>query len=468
MTPPRVLALVDGEHYPPVVRAALDAIPERLGGAEVVAAVLIGGGEKLATDLPADLGLGVEVVRAEAGEAGGDQVLTDALARFCPDVVVDLSDEPVLDARTRLRLAARTLAAGVPYVGADFRIDPPPRPHIATKPTVAVVGTGKRTGKTAISAALARLLAQAGAPPVVVAMGRGGPPEPELIDPQDFDLTPEGLRRLAASGRHAASDHIEDALMAGVVTIGTRRCGGGLAGAPFDSNFVDGVRMANERPESTMILEGSGAAWPPVHADATVCVVPAGIDPELLSGYLGAYRLLLSDLIVVTMAEAAFAEIGARAPPEKPFKAPLEEDIRRLAPGARVVHTVFRPWPLEPISGSRVFYVTTAPASARSVLVAHLEMAHGATVVGTSHNLARRPELLVDLQGACDADIVLVELKAAAVDVVAVTAAASGQKVVFCDNRPVSVGGDGMFDALALATADLATTRFRAARGEGL
>ena len=33
-------------------------------------------------------------------------------------------------------------------------------------------------------------------------------------------------------------------------------------------------------------------------------------------------------------------------------------------------------------------------------------------------------------------------------------------EVVFCDNRVVSIGGDGTFDDLALSTADLAVERF--------
>ena len=191
-----------------------------------------------------DLGLGVPVVRGDGGQAA----LAEGLRRFRPDVVVDLSDEPVLDSRQRMGLAARALAAGAAYQGADFRFDPPLRPRVATKPSVAVIGTGKRTGKTALSASLARLLAERGTPPVVVAMGGGGPPEPELVDPATFDLTPVGLAALAASGRHAASDHLEDALMAGVVTVGTRRCGGGLAGAPFDSTFAEGSSWPTEDP----------------------------------------------------------------------------------------------------------------------------------------------------------------------------------------------------------------------------
>src|SRR5687767_1701770 len=110
----RVLVLVDGEHYPPVVRAAIATLPERLGGdAVVVAAALLGGTEKLRDRLP-DLGLPL-VTGADA-----DGALTAALALHRPDAVFDLSDEPIVDDRSRLRLAARALAAGVAYIGADF------------------------------------------------------------------------------------------------------------------------------------------------------------------------------------------------------------------------------------------------------------------------------------------------------------------------------------------------------------
>ena len=434
----RVLVLVDGEHYPPVVRAAIERLPELVPGAEVVGAVLLGGGEKLAGQMEVGVPVTVGTTAPDALAAG--------LAQFEPELVFDLSDEPVVDARSRLRLATQALLAGVTYQGADFRLDPPPRPRIATKPAIAVIGTGKRTGKTAVSGHLARALALDGRAPIVVAMGRGGPPEPELIDPNRFDLSAAGLVALAASGRHAASDHLEDAVMAGVVTIGTRRCGGGLAGAPVDSTFEAGVRMANDRPESLLVLEGSGAAVPPVHADATVCVVPATADPELVAGYLGAYRLLLADLIVVTMAENGTG--------------PAERAIGKVAPAADIVQTVLRPFPLEPIAGRNVFYVTTAPAAAVPVLAAHLEDRHLAMVVGTSHNLARRPQLAEDLEQMHGADILLVELKAAGVDMAARVALERGMDVVFCDNRVVTTGGGATFEAMVLKTATLAEKRF--------
>jgi cyclic 2,3-diphosphoglycerate synthetase len=440
------------------VRAAIEHISSRIPGCVVVGAALLGGREKIALDGSFDVG--VALVDGPTPEAA----MTEAMARFAPELVVDLADQPVVDLRVRMNLVTIALLHGVTYQGADFRFDPPARPRVATKPSVAVIGTGKRTGKTAVSAHLARLLAARGSAPLIVAMGRGGPAEPELVDPAIFDLSPKGLVELALSGRHAASDHLEDALTTGVVTIGTRRCGGGMAGAPVDSTFREGVIQANARPEPLLVLEGSGQVIPPVHADATVCVVPATADPRVITEGLGPYRVLLSDLVVITMAEASFADSGAGRPETEIAAAPavaLTQCVRGVAPGARVVSTVLRPYPLEPISGRSVLYVTTAPDSAIDLMAGHLEREHGCTVVGTSHHLAHRPKLAEDLRGAANADVLLVELKAAAVDLAARFALERGMEVVFCDNRVVSTGGDGSFDELALATADLAVERYK-------
>src|SRR3954452_14776459 len=119
------------------------------------------------------------------------------------EIVVDLSDEPVLGPAARMRWASRALAAGLPYVGADFRFDPPVFEPFAL-PSIAVIGTGKRVGKTAVTVHLARLLAR-DRDVVVVAMGRGGPAEPEVVE---RGLTVEELVELSRSGRHAASDHL--------------------------------------------------------------------------------------------------------------------------------------------------------------------------------------------------------------------------------------------------------------------
>src|SRR5262249_38319997 len=158
------------------------------------------------------------------------------------EAVVDLSDEPVLGPSERMRWASRALAAGLSYVGADFRFDPPELEPFDV-PSIAVIGTGKRVGQTAVTAHLGRLLAR-DREVVVVAMGRGGPPEPELV------VSPPTVDELVArsrAGHHAASDHLEIAALTGVPTIGCRRAGGGLAGAVFNSNVGEGARIAAER-----------------------------------------------------------------------------------------------------------------------------------------------------------------------------------------------------------------------------
>ncbi|MGI9032831.1 MAG: 2,3-diphosphoglycerate synthetase [Acidimicrobiales bacterium] len=445
---------MDGEHLPSVVRAAISHLSGHLPGAEAIGAALVGGGEKLVGPNHPDLGLPL------VGGPTPEAALAAGLARFAPDLVYDLSDVPVVDSRRRMGLAARALAAGVTYAGADFRFDPPLRPRLATKASVAVVSTDKRAGKTAVTAHLARLLAARGTPPVVVTMGRGGPLMPEVVDPAVADLTPTGLLCMADAGRHAASDHLEDALMAGVATVGTSRCGAGLVGAPADDGFAAGVAVANERPETILLYEGSGSALPPAHADATILVVPATADPELVTGYLGSYRVLLSDLIVVTMAEPTFAVSGAVGTAEHAVSG-WKDRFRGLATGAGVVRTTLRPFPLQPISGRRVFYVTAAPAHAMRDMVGHLEHEHGCKVVGMSSHLASRHQLAADLDRLDTADVLVVELKAAAVDTATRIALERGIDVVYCDNRVVAIGDGPSFDELALATADLAMERFQ-------
>ena len=367
----RAVALVDGEHYAPVVRDALRALPY-----EWVGAILVGGTEKLRGDPD----YGVPLVDGFEGA----------------EVVVDLSDEPVLGPPERFRWIARALAAGLSYVGADFRFDPPVLEAFEL-PSIAVIGTGKRVGKTAVTTHLAQLLAR-DRDVVVVAMGRGGPAEPETIE------TPpsvEELVELSRAGRHAASDHLEIAALAGVPTIGCRRAGGGLAGAVFTSNVSDGARLAAARAPGVVIFDGSGAAIPPVDVGRRVLVVGRDHDED---AYLNPYRRLISDVVV---------RIGENA------------DLR-LAPTA----------PLE----GRVAVFTTGATD-----VAHLD----ADVVHVSPHLANRGVLRRELE-TLEADTYLIELKAAAIDVVAEHALEQGKRVVLARNELV---GDGIDESLlALAT----------------
>jgi cyclic 2,3-diphosphoglycerate synthetase len=58
-------------------------------------------------------------------------------------------------------------------------------------------------------------------------------------------------------------------------------------------------------------------------------------------------------------------------------------------------------------------------------------------VVGASPHLSKRPKLRQELAAAPAFDVLLVELKAAGVDVGARLALKQGRKVVFVDNEPV-------------------------------
>ena len=173
----RTLALVDGEHYPPVTRWGIEvARAPRLRRDR--RRVRRRDREALRRAPP---GSGRAAPRRGRGPYGGRRG-RDRRAR-APTLVLDLSDEPVLGYRERMAVAAEALARGVPYVGPDFRLDPPERlaPPPGT-PTLAVFGTGKRTGKTAVAGEVARVAARRGLAPVVVAMGRGGPPEPQVAE----------------------------------------------------------------------------------------------------------------------------------------------------------------------------------------------------------------------------------------------------------------------------------------------
>lgn len=421
---PRALALIDGEHYPEVVCAAFAEIPY-----EVVAAVALGGTEKLKGD--EDYGVPVY------------DRLDEGLERADAEVVVDLSDEPVVMPRDRFRLASRALAAGLPYVGADFRFDPVSFAPFDL-PAVAVIGSGKRVGKTAVAGHVARLLAES-RDVVIVAMGRGGPAEPVVIE------DPPGVADLlerARAGSHAASDYLEDAALARVVTVGARRCGGGLAGKPFCSNVDAAARAAAARRPDLVVFEGSGAALPPVEVGARILVTRAAPDPEIVTGYLGAYRLLLSDLVVITSCEEplASAEDVAR----------MREAIADVKNDLPVIATVFRQRPTEPVEGRRVALFSTAPPEVHERLREHLEREHGADVVLVSGNLSNRKKLQADLDSseAREADVYLVEIKAAAIDVVAEAASKRSIAVVFADNEVNSLEGEPDLDDELRALAD--------------
>ncbi len=428
----RALFLIDGEHYPPVVIDAMQSVQQSLD-AEGVAAAFLGGTEKIreGTDYGVPLVEDTDPVSA----------VEKALADYEVDVVVDLSDEPVIGYRERMRIASLALYAGARYLGSDFELKPPDLRTISTKPSLAVIGTGKRVGKTAISGYLARLLSTEGFVPGVVSMGRGGPERPEVIEGHEMEVGSEYLLEALGRGAHAASDYYETAALSRVITVGCRRCGGGLAGEPFVSNVLEGAEIANGLDTRVTVFDGSGAAMPPVRVERRVLVAGANQDPEYIVGFLGTYRLLLSDLLLLTMSEEPMAT------PEKVDG--LVRAIGQVRTDLQVIPTVFRPRPVGKVEGLRVGYVSTAPPGVLATLGRHLEEHYGCKVVAASGNLSDRKRLGVDLEGMSGVEAYLTEIKAAAVDVVTRRGSAEGKPVFYCDNDPVGEGLDPALLGLA-------------------
>ena len=378
----RAVAVIDGEHYAPVVRDALAELPY-----EFVGAYFAGGSEKVVGDDD----YGVPVV----------DDLPRALDEFEAELVFDLSGEPVLAPADRLRLASVALARGVAYAGADFRFDPPALEPFP-RPSLAVIGTGKRVGKTAVTGHIARVLSGQ-REVVVVAMGRGGPPEPEVLESAP---TLDDLLSLSRAGGHAASDYLETAALAGVPTVGCRRCGSGMAGEVATSSILAGADIALGLDPDLVIFDGSGAAVPPIAADARILVAH-----DVAAG-LNLFRVLISDL-VLTMDDSVAREIAQVS------SVPVLAFDLRLKPAI-------------PLAGRRTAVFTTGAER-----VDHLD----ADVVHLSTNLARR-DVLRDELASVDAEVYLVELKAAAIDVVAEAALERGSEVVLAENEVVANGLD--------------------------
>ena len=367
-----VIALVDGEHHPAAVRDALDRLEAERGLAGVVSC----GGEEKLPDRPLAELYGRPV---EEDLEQGIRSLADRA-----ESVVDLADEPVLPAGAKLRVAALALHLGLAYEAPGTRLEPPRYEPVAFEgPKLAVIGTGKRTGKTAVAAHWATLLRERGLDPVIVCMGRGGPAEPRVAP---AETTLDDLVKIVERGGHGASDYLEDAVLAKVRTVGCRRVGGGFAGAPFESNMVAGAELAVSLDPGAIVFEGSGACIPPVEVDATVCIVGRGI-PEPFAEY----RTMRADLVIENL------------------------DLR--------------PEPAEPIPPEALVAVFTTGAQTVDGIEADV----------FSTNLARRSALAADLDRAADCEIYLTEIKAAAIDRVVARARERGARVVFLRNRPIGI-----------------------------
>ena len=204
------------------------------------------------------------------------------------------------------------------------------------------------------------------------------------------------------------------------------------AGSPARSparTSVEGAKLAVELAPDLVLFDGSGAAIPPIETSRRVLVVNAATDRDVATGYLNGFRHLVSDLVVLTMAEdgSGWEELRAAAADLSP----------------RVLATTLRPRPVAPVDGRTVAFFSTAPPSAHDLLAAHLRDEHGADVVHVSGNLSDRRALLEELKQV-EAEVFLVELKAAAIDVVAEAARERGVDIVLAGSDVLSVDGQDL------------------------
>ncbi len=110
------IVVIDGEHYPPVVRDAIADVPGAVG------ALLVGAvGEKLRS-APTASAYGVEHLVIASGSPELD--LISMLAASGAREVIDLGDEPALGDAVRMRLAAAATSFGASYTAANFSLSP--------------------------------------------------------------------------------------------------------------------------------------------------------------------------------------------------------------------------------------------------------------------------------------------------------------------------------------------------------
>lgn len=404
VAPVRAIVGIDGDHSIDAVRAAIEA-----QDAQILGAVWLGGTEKAGPD--ADFGVEV-VVGLDPEDA-----VRKAISRFSPEVYIDLSDEPVVSLDSRLGIASLVLSKGIAWRSPGATLTPPPRPKLTESRTVAVIATGKRVGKTAVAQELALRAADRSA---IVAMGRGGPADPVVIEAGTISSI-DDLVEISNQGRHAASDYLEDALLTSVRTIGTRRAAGGLTGEVAHTRFSDAVEAAGDA--SVLVFEGSGACVPPGAADFTVLCVPSALDPHDVTVGLGRFRPLIADAIVV---------IGEPNPE-------LQDALRSVNPTAEVVGASFRPVPTEDIGDATAILATTSPDPAGQAALLP-------NVVGVTNQLSDRGVLVRELDALPPADVLLVEIKGAAIDTAVQWARGRGMRCV--PIRNAVVGAEELFERL--------------------
>ena len=259
--------------------------------------------------------------------------------------------------RARLRLASLALHLGLAYEAPGMRLEPP-RLRAAglsrARPSP-VIGTAKRTGKTAVAGHWAGLMRDAGLDPVMVCMGRGGPAEPRVAEAgtalEDLrgDRGGRRPRRLGLPGGRRAGGRAHGGLPAGGWRARRAR--------RTSPTWWPAPRWRPRSIRARCCSRAAAPACPPWQVDRTVCVAGAGAAEPFAE-----YRLLRADLVLA-------------------------------APGAPVDGFRFelRPEPVEALAAGR---------AGGAVHHRRRDAARGWSPVVVSTNLARREALGGDLDRA--------------------------------------------------------------------
>ena len=160
-----VICLIDGEHYPPVTKSALRELQNT--GADIVGLIFLGGTEKVENPME-ELASEDDSYQIYSGDDSIETVLQNihrAAEELTPDIAIDLSDEPVVDYRERFRIISHLLIEEIEYLNADTTFSPPTFEDVLEKPSLGIIGTGKRVGKTAVSVSVSRYLKEQGGDP---------------------------------------------------------------------------------------------------------------------------------------------------------------------------------------------------------------------------------------------------------------------------------------------------------------
>ena len=178
----------------------------------------------------------------------------------------------------------------------------------------------------------------------------------------------EALLARAERGEHAASDFLEDALIAGVPPWAPADAAAASPAGPSSrtSPAAAAAAVRAGRGPGDPGGERGGDAYGPVGRRDPGR--PRLVRPAL-SGYMGPLRVLLSDLWSLSLERV---QCWAR----QPFRS--RSQLRRLRPGVRVAVAELQPVPLADVRGKDAFFATTANPDIAERLGEALERMRGA------------------------------------------------------------------------------------------